>query len=251
MCYAYQFTKTLCCDFLDWVYYDRESSPQTRNNYRGWLVSLGNFMTERGYLEENPASGIQKMRTGDKLRSALEPNDLRRLSNYLRDNDRYFLLACMMEYYTFIRPTELSFIRVGDIDVKNRQILVRGTFAKNHKDMMVAVNPKVLHLMIDLGIFNHPGGHYIFSKGLRPGEEYQSPEQFNRKWHKLRGVMGWPESYKFYSLKDSGIRDLANESGIVVARDQARHRDITTTNKYLTARGTSAPEAAKDFDGEM
>ena len=32
------------------------------------------------------------------------------------------------------------------------------------------------------------------------------------------------------------LMDLANAAGVVVARDQARHSDITTTNKYIQKR---------------
>ena len=59
------------------------------------------------------------------------------------------------------------------------------------------------------------------------------------------------DEYKFYSLKDAGIRDLANAKGIVVAKEQARHRDISTTNKYLQGHDTTAPVAAMDFVGDL
>lgn len=54
---------------------------------------------------------------------------------------------------------------------------------------------------------------------------------------KMREALHWDEHYQFYSLKDSGIRDLANSQGVVIARDQARHSDITTTNKYIQKHG--------------
>ena len=59
------------------------------------------------------------------------------------------------------------------------------------------------------------------------------------------------DSYQFYSLKDSGIRDLANEQGIVVAKDQARHSDISVTNKYLVGRDKQVNEATKHFKGKL
>lgn len=55
----------------------------------------------------------------------------------------------------------------------------------------------------------------------------------------------------FYSLKDSGIRDLANAAGIVVARDQARHADISTTNKYLQGKSLTVHEETKHFVGRL
>ena len=50
-------------------------------------------------------------------------------------------------------------------------------------------------------------------------------------------------------MKDSGIRDLANAQGVVVARDQARHSDITTTNKYIQKHGVQ--QVTLGFEGNL
>ena len=51
-------------------------------------------------------------------------------------------------------------------------------------------------------------------------------------------------------MKDSGIRDLANAEGIVMARDQARHSDISVTNRYLK-NSRMAHDETKHFKGEL
>ena len=51
--------------------------------------------------------------------------------------------------------------------------------------------------------------------------------------------------------KDTGIRDLANAEGIVVARDQARHSDVSTTNKYLKGSNMTVHEETKHFEGNF
>ena len=52
--YAYQFDIGFCNDFIDWIYLDRESSPRTRNNYRGWLYGLAEFLIARKHINTNP-----------------------------------------------------------------------------------------------------------------------------------------------------------------------------------------------------
>lgn len=74
--------------------------------------------------------------------------------------------------------------------------------------------------------------------------------RFRLEWARVRKVLKFPDTYQFYSLKDSGIRDLANAEGIVVARDQARHTDIAVTNKYLK-QPRVVHEATKHFKGEL
>ena len=89
----------------------------------------------------------------------------------------------------------------------------------------------------------------MFGKGLKPNENRGNADQFNKRWQKMRKDLKWEACYQFYSLKDSGIRDLANAQGVVVARDQARHSDISTTNKYIQKHGVQ--KSTLDFDGNI
>ena len=82
-----------------------------------------------------------------------------------------------------------------------------------------------------------------------PGKAQKRADIFNRKWKNVREALGWPRCYQFYSLKDSGIRDLANAEGVVVARGQARHSDVAVTNKYIQHH--EAHECTKHFKGVL
>lgn len=125
--YAYEFNKNVCVDFLDWLFYERDVNPRTVNNYRGWLSSLSSWMIERKYIETNPAEGIKKLQETEKIRKAISPDDLKRIFKHLMNTDKYYLLAVLFEYYTFIRPTELSHIKIGDISVIKQSIFIPGT----------------------------------------------------------------------------------------------------------------------------
>ena len=247
--FAYQFDASFCNDFLDWIYLDRGSSPRTRNNYRAWLFGLAEFMIARKYISVNPVEHIKVMPEHDKFRKDLSADMQKKMSVYLAENDKLFLLACMMQYYTLIRPTELSYLKVGDISLRNQTVFVSKDFSKNHKDAEVGLNRAIIKLMIDLNIFNYPSDFYLFGRSLKPNKERGNADQFNKRWQKMRKVLKWDNCYQFYSLKDSGIRDLANAQGVVVARDQARHSDISTTNKYIQKHGVQ--KSTLDFDGNI
>ena len=247
--YAYQFDQSFCNDFMDWIYLDRESSPRTRNNYRGWLFGFAEFMMARKYINSNPVERIKVMPEHEKFRKDLTPEMLRRMQTYLQENDKPFLLACMMQYYTLIRPGELSNLKIGDISLKNQTVFVSKQFSKNHRDAEVGLNKSIIKLMLDLGIFKWPDTHYLFGTGFLPNSEKMGSDQFNKRWKKMRAALRWDDCYQFYSLKDTGIRDLANAAGVVVARDQARHSDITTTNKYIQKHGVQ--EVTLGFEGNL
>ncbi len=248
--YAYQYDRTFINDFLDWILLDRDNGARTRNNYRGWCYSFGEFMVQRKYIESNPAEGIAKLPEDAKLRQPLTDDMMRRMRRHLTEDDPHFLLAVMMEYFTFIRPTELSNLRLHDIELKEQRVFVSKEFSKNKRDGYVGLNETLIRMMVDLKIFRHPGNWYLFGKGFAPSAEKSGPDQFNKRWVRMRKKLGWGHEYQFYSLKDTGIRDLANAEGIVIARDQARHTDISTTNKYLGA-DKNVHSETKTFKGVL
>ena len=249
--YIYQFDQALLSDFLDYIFIDCDASARTRNNYRTWCSTLCSWMVEKRYLERNPVENIKTLQEGEKQRDALTPEQLQTLQQFLKANDKHFLLACMMEYYTFIRPSELSYIRLNDIFVREQKIFVSSEVSKNRRDGMVGLNDTIIKLMIDLNIFKNPGNYYLFGPDMKPGERKADPRIFRDRFAKTRLALGWSKSLVFYSLKDSGIRDLANSEGIVIARDQARHTDISTTNRYLKGSALAVHEETKHFKGNL
>lgn len=247
--YAYQFDVTFCTDFIDWIFLDRESSPRTRNNYRGWLYSLGEFLIARKHIKTNPVEHIRVMPEHEKIRKDLSPQMLKQMATHLNKVDKPFYLACLMQYYTLIRPGEMSNLKIGDISIKRQSVFVSKEFSKNHKDAEVGLNKIVIKLMLDLGIFNYPNDFYLFGSKFKPSKEKYGAYQFNIRWKAMRKALNWDDCYQFYSLKDSGIRDLANAQGVVVARDQARHSDISTTNKYIQKHGVQ--QVTLNFEGNL
>lgn len=75
-----------------------------------------------------------------------------------------------MEYYTFIRPDELSNIKLEDIFVKEQKVFISSIISKNRRDGMVGLNDEIIKLMIDLRIFEYSSNHYLFGgSDFKPG----------------------------------------------------------------------------------
>ena len=249
--YMYQFDQAYISDFLDYILLDRDASARTRNNYRTWLSTFCTWLKEKKYIEDNPTDKIRSLAEETKFRSALTKEDLAQLHEYLKETNKHFLLACQMEYYTFIRPDELSNIRLGDIKIKEQKVFVSSTISKNRRDGMVGLNDSLVKLMIELDIFRNSSDYYLFGKDFKPSIQKADSRIFREYFNKVRAFLRYPKNYQFYSLKDSGIRDLANAEGIVIARDQARHADISTTNKYLKGDNMTVHEETKHFEGNL
>ncbi|MDE7143009.1 MAG: site-specific integrase, partial [Muribaculaceae bacterium] len=195
--YVYQFNTAFVGEFLDWLFFDREVTGRTRNNYRQWCSSLAAFFMEREYLTSNPVEKIRDVPEERKKRQPLSAEMLGRLREYLEGREPVFLLACMMEYYTFIRPEELTNLRINDISVKDQSVFVSGDFSKNGRDAMVGLNEEIIKLMIDIRLFDNPGDCYIFGDKLRQCRVKASSEIFRRHWIKTRNHLKWGSEYQF------------------------------------------------------
>ncbi len=249
--YVYQLDRAFIERFLDYVYITRNAKPITRNNYLSWLRNLCGYLKGRGYLKTDPTEGIKRLREGQKERKPLAANAMKKLKDYLKEKDPHYLLACMIHYYTLLRPKEMSYVRLRDISVKEQTIFISGEVSKNHIDAKVTLPAVVIRQMLDLGTFNHPGDFYLFGSGFLPSSERASEKIYRDRWAKVRKACGFPSSYKFYSLKDTGVTDVIEKVGLVVAKDQARHSDISITSVYARKEQLRAQPELKNFEGQL
>ncbi len=233
--YIYQFDSFFVREFLDHIYIDRNNSATTRNNYLGFIKTFCTYLLQNQYININPSEGIQALsrRLSKKQRTIIAENDMIRLHDYLDTKNKYFLLASYVLHYCFIRPKEMSMIKISHLSVKKQTIYIPGDNSKNRKEGVVTLPAKVIRLMIDLNIFSHPSDHFLFSDKFMPGEKYRNEKQFRDFWtHFVRKDLKFPANYKFYSLKDTGITNMLRKYDTITVRDQARHADILMTDTY-------------------
>ena len=227
------------------------NSARTRNNNRTFLSAFFGWCVKRHYLRVNPCSSIENVREGRKLRTPLSPLEMQRLKDYLLQNDKPFLLAVMMQYYTLIRPKEMSHLKLRDFSLKEQTVIVPEDISKNHREEPVALNDRIIRLMLELHVFDSPGNYYLFGRDFHPSMKYANERIFRERWIKIREELHLPYSKKFYSLKDTGIIDLIATEGAVNARDQARHTSIAVTNLYTRGGGKRVHEETKHFKGNL
>ncbi len=253
---VYQFNKDFMIGFLDNVYNEKNRGSRTRDNYLKFLRLFGAYLVERNFIKVNPADGISVL--GKKSRSAKNrtviPEEIKiKITEYLEKNNRNFLLACQILYFCMIRPREMTFIKISHIDLKRSVIFIPGATAKNYKDAVVTIPAALNSLISEMGIMNADSNDYLFSKEFRPGSEHIRPEQFAHYWERyVRKNLGLPLSIKFYSMKDTGITDMIRRyNDPIIARDQARHHDLSITNIYTPADMMQGNERIKNNTGKF
>ncbi|MDR3339564.1 MAG: phage integrase SAM-like domain-containing protein, partial [Candidatus Symbiothrix sp.] len=124
--YIYQLDKQYIIDFLEYVYVDKDNSARTRDNYLGWLKSFATFLVQSGYAKEKATEGIDTFSKWQKKkkREYLPEDILMKVKKEIEGKNNHFLLATYILFYTFIRPSEMSKLKISNINIKNRTIII-------------------------------------------------------------------------------------------------------------------------------
>ena len=243
--YLYQFDKSYASRFLDHIFIERDNGARTRNNYLSWLSVFCGWCVEHNYLQYRPTDGIAYIdkRHIRKNREVIPLPVVKRISEWVKENDPHFLLACQLLYNCFIRPVEMTRLTINMINIKEQTITIPAEASKNHETMVITIPQKVLTTARNLGIFEHEGSCYIFSNRLRPGRTMIDTVVFRHHWDAVRNALKLKKEYQFYSLKDTGITEMLDSKlASITVRDQARHSSLAITELYTRHLGKANKE---------
>ena len=151
--YCTAFTKDFVIQFLDYLYFEREYAAVTRNNYLNFVSVLSTFFVSKGYSKENIADKIPSMKVAEKVRKIIPAQDRQLIKEYYLKNNIHFLGLCYCTFSCLIRPKELLYLKVGDINFEKREIYISASAGKNSKARSVA---------IPIGTFNF----FLFFKNI-------------------------------------------------------------------------------------
>lgn len=249
--YVYQFDRSFCVDFLDYVFIERDNGAQTRNNYLNFLRVFSGFLVEKSYLQSKPTDGISPIskRLYKKERECIPLEVVGRIAEYCREKEPDFLFACYLLYYCFIRPVEMTRLKVRHFNLKACTLTIPGELSKNKMTQTITLPKKVIQYGIEIGVFSASMDDYIFSYRLKPGRNEIDPKHFRDHWDNVRQALKLKKEWKFYSLKDTGITEMCDRN--VAPRrvkDQARHSSLAITDIYLQKSAQNAP-GNKDIIG--
>ncbi|WP_454946910.1 tyrosine-type recombinase/integrase [Capnocytophaga leadbetteri] len=220
--------------FLDYIYYEKNNSPATYNNYLAYFKAFLEWAKAKDYIKQNATDNIKNKPKIQKKREPLT-QEVKACIKELKNTDFHFFVACMLTYFCLIRRTELTKLKVTDIRLIESRIILDGSITKNRKTDSVTI-PDVFLPILAQHLQYAKNSDYLFSTdNFKPGRKQLTPKKISDTWAKYRNLYGFDSKFQFYSLKDTGIMDLLN-SGIpsIKVRDQARHYDIKQTESYTT-----------------
>ena len=133
-----------------------------------------------------------------------------------------------------IRPKEILMLRISDVDFDSGLLRIPPDVSKNHTERTIALGYDVMKYFQELRKEDCNSNDYIFSTDFKPGHRLYTTKNMFSTWKTMRERLEMPNTYHFYSLKDTGITEML-ESGMPskFVKDLAGHHSLSMTERYL------------------
>lgn len=210
--------------FLEHCYLYRRISARTWNNYLAFFGTLAGWLVEHKYLPRNVFAGIHRKKAPKgKNRRPLTDAERRMVRADLEANDPRFLVFSLLLFHCALRPKEAFMLRPEHYDLERQCINVPPEVAKNGEARAAAIPNVLVDLVRGLGIQEQDPAHYVFSEDFAPGAKLMTSQYSGKAWDRLRTRLGLPMEVKHYSLRDTGLIQLARDG--VSRVDSQNHFD--------------------------
>ena len=234
--YIHQVNEEIAEDYFQYLLSGRKNGPGTYNNALIDFRTLWKWFIKKKLISENVWHSLEFLTEDEKFRTHINRNDLRKLFDFLKEQNPSFYILCGLCYYGLIRRTEMCKLQLSMFDWENQIIRIDGTVSKMHKKKIVVIPDSLLTEIIELKYHLLPADFFLVSTGGKPGLSKVHPKIISDTFLKYRKYLKLPASVTFYSLKDTGNTHM-EEFGVTsaVIRDQAGWKNLQQRSTYTHA----------------
>lgn len=235
-----KFDAHLARAYMDYLTVKKKYSGRTFNDHRTTLGTYMNCFIEREWISKNPFKAIKKMQV--KVGRNIAFTDVERdlLRDYLYNNERELYYFTQFIYYCFIRRSELTRLKIENIDWQNMTINVPANVSKNKKQESVVIPDQFTDIVNNIGLQHYHKSSFIFGRRLKPGPvQFINYNHISTKHNEICRKLDIPEEKGLYSWKHTGVCALYRvlNGDIYGLMRQLRHSDLNTTQIYLKSLG--------------
>lgn len=227
------FKKSHAIRYMDYIM-DSDVSNRYYNNILKAMRAYFAWAVEHCYIIENPFSTIKSKVNSPKKRILIDAKSRKKIAGYLQEKNPQFLLVCKLVYNSAMRPKEIANVRIGDINIEKRHIVVHEDNAKNGKARCATITAEVIEYLDRF--MNLPGNYYLFGMNdqfMMPNKKRCALSKFRKLWDDMRKALKLPQEMQLYSLRDTGMVDLLH-AGVdeLSVQHHFDHSDLTIQARY-------------------
>lgn len=233
-------SKNHLLQYRDWLLDNRKISARTVNNYLSYINILLNAMIERNWIESNPLQSIKKLKQSDTLKNReITPAELDLLIPVLKKNFPLWLFVQFV-YYCWIRPREITFIKVKDLDLINGRVFLHADNTKNKRSNFVNIPGPLLEILKGLEL-PYNSNQYLFARDGKNklfGYKKFADNRFTYYHSAIRDDLGLSKEIKMYSWKRCGVCAAYRAgAGIYEIMKHGRWQDLKEVQTYMEKSG--------------
>jgi len=221
-------------NFFAYLSLERKISKKSLHEYKHLFKTTSNYFIKIGLIKVNPFENLPKYKSHPRKPQIIPDSYLKIIKDYFLEHDPQMWTVCQFIFYCFIRPKELRFVKIKDIDFVAGYITIDGDFAKNDKTQSVIIPDYFLNYLIDCGYHKKDRNDYLFvsknSKNTQPvGRNY-----FANQYRRMRTATEINLDIKFYSFKHTGgVKLKKSGADLIEMKTQFRHYSIEQTYQYI------------------
>lgn len=229
------FSKRHAGEYMDYIYLEKDVSPTTYNNYLSYCNMFWNFFMSRDYCHKSPFKFIKRKKKAQKsMRLALSKDERKVVREYWEEHNQYFLLCILIIFHCGIRRTELTKIKIEDIDMSKQVIRVPHYAAKTGRERYATMTQEVIFKLLELNILNKPTNYFLIGNKWEPSNVAIKPKRLSDTWTYTRDKIGLKKHIDLYSVRKTGAIQKAEDNLSVQAlKDFLGHSDIQAASYYL------------------
>jgi integrase len=220
---------------MDYLFVERKVGNATYNNNIKMGRALFNWAIERCYTKQNAFEKIKPKKKETKKRIII-PKDVRqKITNHLHDSGNIGMeIAVNLIYSSLIRPNEIRQLKISNVFLDEKYIIVPSEVAKNHNQRTSAMTDHTIELIRKMiAGKKYSKDFYLLGGDLLPAANQAGSARLRHEWDKITKELKIPKTMQLYSFRDTGIFEML-KSGIdnLTVMQHADHSSLDITTRY-------------------
>lgn len=233
--YLLRFSTENAVAFMDYVFLKRKVSAKTYNNYLVGVSTIFNWFIAQSMIRDNPFRLLKSKKVKKKSQKVpLTQQERKKLKELLTEENKPFLLVCLLMYHSGIRRTEMTKLCIEDIDFRHKVIRIESENAKMNRFRYASLPNEVVHFMLELNLHEFPAHYYIVGLNWCPSEIQMYPGKLTKEFAKYRTLLKFHPKTTLYSLRKSGgLAKAENGLSVQAIKDYFGHTSLSSAVTYF------------------
>ncbi|MFD2968541.1 tyrosine-type recombinase/integrase [Sphingobacterium bambusae] len=236
-----QISKDNIFNFVTSYKVNRGWENKTYNHYLQAINTFLQFFMDNkdGYIAENVCAKIKRPEVYKKGNTPFNNVIFRDLLDCLKDQDPYLYQFSRFIYYSCMRPdAELRLLRICDIDLYRRVILVPSENSKKKKTQYIPIDDEFLEIIMEMNLDWFNKTDYVFTTSGMPEPKPAYESYFRKRFIPLKKSLGINNGETLYSFKHTRCIHLVEDGeklhNIIKL---TRHKTLAELMDYLKDMG--------------